>query len=111
MQPDGSLANGEAFYHLETWDNDSQSQGDGLTMDTDGHLYVATRLGIQICDQPGRVVAILNNPQLMQPSNCCFGGPNLDYLYTTNREKVFRRKLHRKGLRSWPPLKPARPSL
>ena len=111
VQPDGSLANGEAFYHLETWDNDSQSQGDGLTMDTDGHLYVATRLGIQICDQPGRVVAILNNPQLMQPSNCCFGGPNLDYLYTTNREKVFRRKLHRKGLRSWPPLKPARPSL
>ncbi len=111
VQPDGSLANGQAYYHLETWDYDSQSMGDGLTMDTEGHLYVASRLGIQICDQPGRVVAIINNPQLLQPSNCCFGGPNLDYLYTTNRAKVFRRKLRRKGLYSWSPLKPPRPGL
>ena len=111
VQPDGSLANGQAFYHLETWDYDSQSGGDGLTMDVEGHLYVATRQGIQVCDQPGRVVAIFNNPQNLQPSNCCFGGPNLDYLYTTNREKVFRRKIRRKGLRAWSPLKPPRPGL
>jgi gluconolactonase len=111
IKPDGSLVNGQPFYHLETWDMDSQSGGDGMTMDTDGHLYVATRLGIQICDQAGRVVAILNNPQGMQPSNCRFGGPGLDYLYTTNREKVFRRKLRRKGLRTWTAMKPPQPRL
>lgn len=111
VQPDGSLAHGEPFYKLETWDADSQSNGDGMTMDTEGHLYVATRLGIQICDQAGRVVAILNNPQGLIPSNCCFGGPNLDYLYTTNREKVFRRKLRRKGLRAALPVKPPQPRL
>ena len=109
--PDGALANGQPFYHLETWDTDAQSGGDGMTMDTEAHLYVATRLGIQICDAPGRVVAIVNNPQNLQPSNCVFGGPNLDYLYSTNREKVFRRKLRRKGLRAWTALKPSQPRL
>ncbi len=111
VQPDGSLAHGQPFYHLETWDMDSQSGGDGMTMDTEGHLYVATRLGIQICDQPGRVVAILNNPQNLQPSNCVFGGPGLNYLYTTNREKVFRRRLRRQGLRASQALKPPQPRL
>lgn len=109
--PDGSLANGQPYYHLETWDTDSQSGGDGMTIDTEAHLYVATRLGIQICDAPGRVVAIVNNPQNLQPSNCVFGGPGLDYLYSTNREKVFRRKLRRKGLRSWTSIKPPQPGL
>ena len=111
VMPDGGLANGQPFYHLETWDTDSQSGGDGMTMDTDAHLYVASRLGIQICDAPGRVVGVINNPQNMQPSNCVFGGPGLDYLYTTNREKVFRRKLRRKGLRAWTTIKPVRPGL
>ncbi len=111
VQADGSLTNGQPFYHLETWDTDSQSGGDGMTVDTEGHLYVTTRLGVQICDQPGRVVAILNNPQGLQPSNCVFGGPNLDYLYTTNREKVFRRKLRRKGVNAWTPVKPPQPRL
>lgn len=111
VQPDGSLAHGKPYYRLETWDNDSQSGGDGMTIDTEAHLYVATRLGIQICDAPGRVVAILNNPQNLQPSNCVFAGPDLNYLYTTNREKVFRRRLRRKGLRASQTLKPPQPRL
>ncbi len=111
VMPDGGLANGQAFYHLETWDYDSQSGGDGMTMDTEAHLYVATRLGIQICDAPGRVVAIINNPQNLQPSNCVFGGAGLDTLYSTNREKVFRRKMRRKGFRSWTLSKPPQPRL
>jgi sugar lactone lactonase YvrE/enterochelin esterase-like enzyme len=111
IQPDGSLAYGQPFYRLETWDNDSTSGGDGLTMDTEGHLYAATRLGIQICDQPGRVVAILNNPQNLQPSNCVFGGPDLNYLYTTNRAKVFRRRLRRQGVRPNQIVKPPQPRL
>ncbi|MDX2269871.1 MAG: SMP-30/gluconolactonase/LRE family protein [Bryobacter sp.] len=111
VQPDGSLAHGQPFYHLETWDMNSQSGGDGMTMDTDGHLYVATRLGIQICDQAGRVVAILNNPQNLQPSNCVFAGPEMNYLYTTNRAKVFRRKLRRKGVRPNQLMKPPQPRL
>lgn len=111
VQPDGSLAHGQPYYRLECWDDNSQSGGDGMTMDTEAHLYVATRLGIQICDAPGRVVAILNNPENLQPSNCAFGGPALNYLYTTNRAKVFRRRLRRQGLRASITLKPPQPRL
>ena len=109
--PDGSLVNGQAFHHLETWDNDSQAGGDGLTMDTEGHLYVASRLGIQICDQPGRVVGVINSPHGLVPSNLVFGGTDLDWLYVTAREKVFRRHMRRKGLRSWTSIKPPQPRL
>src|SRR5262249_10824020 len=58
IQPDGSLANGQPFYHLETPDDSSQAAPDGMTFDAEGHLYVATRMGVQICDQPGRVIGI-----------------------------------------------------
>ena len=111
VQPDGSLANGQAFYRLETSDENSTSGADGMTLDTEGHLYVATRLGVQICDQPGRVVAILNKPQSGPLSNVVFGGPNLDTLYVTAGDKVFRRKVRRKGVVSWMPLKPPVPRL
>jgi len=34
----------------------------GMAFDTEGYLYVATNLGVQVCDQAGRVNAILNPP-------------------------------------------------
>ena len=36
---------------------------DGMAWDTDGFLYVTTRMGIQVFDPPGRVMAILSKPQ------------------------------------------------
>ena len=39
------------------------AQPDGMTVDSEGYLYVATRYGIQICDQAGRVNAIIAKPQ------------------------------------------------
>ena len=35
------------------------SGADGMRVDRDGRLYVTTRLGIQVCDQAGRVSAII----------------------------------------------------
>ncbi len=101
IQPDGSLANGEAFYHLETWDDSSASGADGFTVDSDGYLYVATRLGIQICDQPGRVVAIISKPWAGSLSNAVFAGPDMQWLYVTAGDKVYRRHLRRKGVLPW----------
>ena len=45
-------------------------------------------------------------------SNVEFGGPNMDELYVTNGDKVFKRKVKVKGVLSWrPPIKPAPPRL
>ncbi len=111
VQPDGSLAHGEPFYRLETHDETSQAFGDGMTVDTDGFLYVATNLGVQVCDQPGRVNAILDKPQPGALSNVVFGGVDLNWLYVTAGDKVFRRKTQRKGTVAWNPVKPPQPRL
>lgn len=115
VQADGSLENSEAFYHLELPDDVSQgplrSGADGMALDTEGFLYVATKLGIQVCDQPGRVVGIIANPQAADPSNVVFGGADLQTLYVTDRDKVYRRHLRRKGYFPWKPLELPKPQL
>jgi gluconolactonase len=111
VQPDGSLANGQQFYRLETPDDSSASNADGMTVDTEGYLYVTTRLGVQICDQAGRVVAILNRPQNAPLTNVLFAGPDLQTLYVTSGDKVYRRHIRRKGVLPWVPVMPPRPRL
>ncbi len=110
IQPDGSLANGERFHRLET-ENESSSGGDGMTLDNQGFLYVATNIGIQISDQAGRVNGIISKPQPGSLSNVVFGGPDLDILYATAGDKVFRRTMRVKGFFPWIPIKPPRPQL
>jgi gluconolactonase len=111
VQADGSLANGQPFYRLESSDESSSSGADGMTLDTEGYLYVATRIGLQICDQPGRVTAIVGKPQNASLSNVVFGGPDLQTLYVTNGDKVYRRHVRRKGFFPWAPVKPPVPGL
>jgi len=111
IQPDGSLAHGQPFYRLETPDGSSESEADGMTFDTEGHLYVATTLGVQVCDQPGRVVAIINPPRKASPSDVFFGGPDLRWLYMTDGDRVYRRQVKRQGATVWNPVKPSQPRL
>ena len=59
VQPDGSIANGQPFYRMETTDESSVSNADGMTVILMGSVCRYPG-GFQICDQAGRVVAILN---------------------------------------------------
>ena len=111
IEPDGSLENGQPFYRMETPDDSSQSGADGMTFDTEGFLYVATKLGVQVCDQPGRVNTIINKPQEKGLSNLVFGGTDMQWLYVMNRDKVYRRHMLRKGVVSWNPITPPVPRL
>ena len=61
VQPDGSLAYGERFYYLHSYDN-SQLEVGPMTFDGDGNLWVLTSDGLQACDQNGRVRGILMCP-------------------------------------------------
>jgi len=70
-----------------------------MTVHSLGYLYVATRLGIQVCDQLGRVVAIIN-PRATGPV------PGVAY-----GDKLYRRHLLRKGILPWVPQKPPVPQL
>ncbi len=59
---DGQPTHGEPFYWLHNDDSrplDIQT----ITFDSNGNLWAVTNLGIQVCDQNGRVRAILRLPQ------------------------------------------------
>ncbi len=93
--------------------NDDNAGSDGLKCDTAGRVYVATRIGIQVLDQLGRVNAIIPLPPLnRQASNVCFGGPGFNILYVTTGKKVYRRKLNTQGANTFnKPIRPANPKL
>jgi sugar lactone lactonase YvrE/enterochelin esterase-like enzyme len=112
IQPDGSLVNKSPYFHLHIPDGATGSGADGIKVDAAGWLYVATSLGVQICDQAGRVNAIISKPQRGPLANIAFGGEKLNELYATCGDKVYKRKVRAKGVYSFePPIKPAPPRL
>jgi sugar lactone lactonase YvrE/enterochelin esterase-like enzyme len=111
VKADGTLADKQKYYHLHTPDTADDSGADGLRVDRDGRLYVATRMGIQVCDQAGRVNCIIPTPN-GKVSNLCFGGEHFDTLFATCGDKVYKRKLKVTGYNSFQaPHKPAAPRL
>ena len=95
--PDGSLANPEAFYRLETTDETSRIEASGVAVDANSFLYVATTLGIQVGDQEGRTAFIIANPPGGAAHSIAFGGADMQTLYATAGGKVWRRPVTRKG--------------
>jgi gluconolactonase len=111
IQPDGSLAHKQRYYHLHVPDTADDSGADGMRVDNEGWLYVATRMGIQICDQAGRVNCIIPTPN-GKVSNLCFGGETFDTLFATCGDKIYKRKTKAKGVLSFQaPVKPPAPRL
>jgi gluconolactonase len=111
IQPDGTLAHKQKYYWLHVPDTADDCGADGMRVDRDGRLYVTTRMGIQVCDQAGRVNAIIPTPN-GRVSNLTFGGADGDVLFATCGDKVYKRRLKVKGAHAWAaPIKPAAPRL
>jgi gluconolactonase len=111
IQPDGTLGAKQRYYWLHCPDAADDSSADGLRVDRDGRLYVATSLGIQVCDQAGRVNCIIPTPN-RKITNLCFGGEKFDTLYATCVDKVYKRKVKTVGVHAWAaPVKPGAPRL
>lgn len=112
IQPDGSLVAKQPYHHLRLPDDKMESGADGMTLDSKGRLYVTTHLGLQFCDQAGRVNGIIASPQRKWLANAVFGGAGFDELFVCCSDKVFKRRTTVKGVRSADaPLKPEKPRL
>jgi gluconolactonase len=109
VQADGTLAHKQKYYHLHVPDNADDSGVDGLRTDKDGRLWCATRMGLQVCDQAGRVNCIIPTPN-GKVSNLTFGGEKFDTVYATCGDKVFKRKVKVSGA-PLTPHKPEKPRL
>jgi enterochelin esterase-like enzyme/sugar lactone lactonase YvrE len=112
VQADGSLAHKQPYFHLHLAEGDTESGATGLAMDTNGYLYVSTRLGVQVCDQAGRVNGILARPQPGELSRVAFAEAERDTLFVAAGGRLFKRKTRAKGALSFEaPIKPAPPRL
>jgi gluconolactonase len=111
VRADGSLAYKQKYFHLHVPDTADESGADGIRVDRDGRLYVTTAMGIQVCDQPGRVNCIIPTPN-GRIANLCFGGPDFNTIFATCGDRVYRRKVKVTGANAYQaPIKPPTPRL
>lgn len=61
VAPDGERMFGQKFYWLHSYGTGTLHKG-GMSFDGDGMLWVLTDAGVQVCDQNGRVRAIIDLP-------------------------------------------------
>jgi gluconolactonase len=112
VKPDGTLANGQTYYHLHLVEGETDSGADGLAVDANGNLYVSTRLGIQVCDQAGRVNGVVSRPAVGGLGRVAIGGAGRDELFVGSGAGLYRRKLRVRGVLAFePPVKPTAPRL
>jgi sugar lactone lactonase YvrE len=111
IQLDGTLKDKQRYYHLHMPDTADDSGADGMEVDSDGRLYVVTRMGLQVCDQAGRVNCIIPTPN-GKLSNVVFGGADFDTIYVSAGDKIYKRKVKAKAASSFAaPIKPTKPRL
>lgn len=117
---DGSLINGEPFYRLEIPETTEWSlQGSriwSVAEDTNGNVYFATPLGIQVAMQNGRIMQILNPPDPTTPgapiAALAFASAgDTNWLYVVENGKLYRRPVKVTGANAWTVVKPPKPTL
>jgi gluconolactonase len=96
VQPSGDLQLGEPYSWFHVPDTANDSGVGQICMDRDGYAYAATRMGVQIFDRNGRVRAILP-VAASQLAGICFAGPDLQTLYVSTGNAIYRRKLKSVG--------------
>jgi sugar lactone lactonase YvrE len=98
IQPDGSLADKAPTCRLEPHGKGSEIEAGGVTSDTMGDIYIATKIGIQICDAAGNIKETIPAPDSEGVSNLLFAGADFRWMYATNGSALYRRHLKRSGV-------------
>jgi gluconolactonase len=107
LQPDGTVTNMRVFHDFYPG-----RSGDGMTIDSEGNLYVAaglhnrrgtsetldTRCGIQEFSPDGKLKEFVPIPE-DTITNCAFGGPDLKTLYVTAGKTLFQIRFDIRGTR------------
>jgi len=94
----GVIANKRSFAQLPVSSVFSSSSGaDGVAIDTSGNLYVAFTGGIRIFSADGKIVSTIAVPE--GPTNCTFGGTNMNILFITAGKNVYSIQLNTVGIR------------
>ena len=107
LQPDGTVTKMRVFHNFYPG-----RSGDGMTIDTQGNLYVAaglhnhrgtsetldTRCGIHVFSPDGQLKEFIPIPE-DTITNCAFGGPDWKTLYVTAGKTLFQIRFDIQGTR------------
>lgn len=91
IHADGSIGQRRNFAKLEgyrTTETGPSSGADGLAIDAEGCLYVASLLGLQVFDSTGKALGIIPLPK--QPQNLAFAGSDKKTLYIVGRGSAYK---------------------
>ena len=91
IQPDGSVRNRRNFAKYQAvnkTDTGVNSGADGLAIDGEGRLYVATAGGVEVFSAEGGYLGTI--PVSRAPQNLAFAGPNKKTLYIVGRGAAYK---------------------
>jgi len=100
VNADGTISNGRKFAKLFLVESvldrkGKSSSADGMAIDKQGNLYVATYYGVQIFNNKGEFVGMINLPSF--PLSLCFGDKDMKTLYIVSYSKVFKIRTNMEG--------------
>lgn len=100
VNEDGSISNGRQFAKVflteDVLDRQGRSSGaDGMAIDKEGNIYVATYYGVQIFDNTGKFVGMINMPSF--PVSLAFGDEDMKTLYIVSYSKVYKIRTNKEG--------------
>ena len=88
---------GDSLSEIGVFAKISPGGPDGMCVDNSGRLYVTTGDGVQVFSPEGKLLGKVLTPK--QPTNCCFGGDEMQTLFITARPNVYMVRLKVQGLR------------
>lgn len=87
VEAPGKIGKGKVLCETTQAEGKSNTGGDGLTIDTNGNLYITTGLGLQVFSPEGKQLGIIPIPE--HPANVTFGGPGNHTLFVTARKSLY----------------------
>ncbi|HEX2920123.1 MAG TPA: SMP-30/gluconolactonase/LRE family protein [Bacteroidales bacterium] len=100
VNEDGTITNGRQFAKLFLVDNildrkAKSSSSDGMAIDKMGNIYVGTYYGVQIFNNKGEFVGMINLPHF--PVSLCFGDDDMKTLYIVSYNYVYKIRTNMEG--------------
>jgi gluconolactonase len=93
----GKVSEPRVFCELNQKSDGDRSGGDGMTVDTDGNVYITTNLGVQVFSAAGKWLQTIEIPE--QPANVTFAGPDRSVLVVTARNGLYTVPVSAKGVK------------
>jgi gluconolactonase len=95
VQADGSVKNKHAFLKVPGPTDLGESMVDGMAIDSEGRIYLARGVGIQVFDKSAILLGTIAVPR--HPANIAFSGPDKHTLYITARQGLYKLQMLSQG--------------